>query len=313
MRSSRLAASWLAGYRSPGRTLRRFGVGAVLLGTLVVGCIIVPALSSYAPNKTVDLPLQGPSSAHLLGTDELGRDLLVRVFYAGRIDIAIAVLGIAVSCALGTLLGIGVAILRSRSADWLLQRLIDALLAFPFVVFTLTLVLVFGPSWSLGPLPAGGPATLVAIWSIGWALYARLARAETLAQLDTDFVVAAHLLGYSWIRLVVRHLLPMVARTTLTVAVGDTILVVGLVAALPFLGAGLQPPTAEWGAMMYEGRGFLAQTPLLVLAPAAAVLWFGIGLSLALDKRLRSDSASPVEEGLASSPEVMPAVEVAHG
>jgi peptide/nickel transport system permease protein len=213
----------------------------------------------------------------------------------------------------GTILGIAVASSRSRPADWTLQRIIDALLAFPFVVFTLTLVLVFGPSWSLGPLPAGGPATLVAIWSIGWALYARLARAETLAQLDTDFVVAARLLGYSRVRLIVRHLLPIVARTTLTVAVGDAILVVGLVAALPFLGAGLQPPTAEWGAMMYEGRGFLSQAPLLVLAPSIAVLWFGIGLSLAIDKRLGSDAASPVEDALAGAAEVMPALETAHG
>jgi peptide/nickel transport system permease protein len=285
----------------------------ILLGTLIAACIVVPVLSAYDPDKTVGLPLQGSTSAHLLGTDELGRDILVRVFYAGRVDIAIAVLGIAVSCAVGTIVGIAVASSRKRWADWLLQRLIDALLAFPFVVFTLTLVLVFGPSWKLGPLPAGGPATLMAIWCIGWALYARLARAETLAQLDTDFVVAARLLGYSRVRLVVRHLLPMVARTTLTVAVGDAILVVGLVAALPFLGAGLQPPTPEWGAMMYEGRGFLAQAPLLVLAPSVAVLWFGVGLSLAVDKRLVSDAASPVDDALAGPAEAMPVLEVAHG
>ncbi len=284
-----------------------------MLATLIVGCIVVPVVSAYDPNAIVGVPLQGSSSAHLLGTDELGRDILVRAFYAGRLDIAIAGLGVAVSCALGTVLGIMVASSRSRGADWLLQRLVDALLAFPFVVFTLTLVLVFGPSWSLGPLPAGGPATLVAIWCIGWALYARLARAETLAHLDTDFVVAARLLGYSRVRLVVRHLLPMVARTTLTVAVGDAILVVGLVAALPFLGAGLEPPTAEWGAMMYEGRSFLSQAPLLVLVPAVFVLWFGIGLSLAVDKRLASEAARPAEEPLAGAADVAPTLEAAHG
>ncbi len=293
--------------------MRRVGIGAILLGALIVACIVVPVLSAYAPDKTVGLPLRGASSAHLLGTDELGRDVLVRVFYAGRIDIGIAIVGTAVSCVLGTMLGIAIAISRSRSADWLLQRIIDGFLAFPFVVFILTLFLVFGPSWSLGPLPAGAPATLVAIWAIGWALYARLARAETLALLDTDFVVAARLLGYSRIRLVVRHLLPLVAKTTLTVAVGDAILVVGLVAALPFLGAGLQPPSAEWGAMMYEGRSFLEQAPLLVLGPSVAVLWFGVGLSLALDKRIGSGAASPAEETALSVADIVPSVEVAHG
>jgi peptide/nickel transport system permease protein len=293
---------------------RWVGFGAILLGALIVAWVVVPVLSPYDPNAAVGLPLQGPSSAHPLGTDELGRDLLVRVFYAGRIDIAIAVLGVAVSCALGTMVGIAVASSRSRAGDWLLQRVIDGLLAFPFVVFTLSLVLVLGPSWSLGPLPAGAPATLVAIWCIGWTLYARLARAETLAHLDTDFVVAARLLGYSRVRIIVRHLLPMVARTTLTVAAGDALLVVGLVAALPFLGAGIQPPTAEWGSLMYEGRGFLAQTPLLVLAPAAALLWFGIGLTLAVDRGLRFEAVNPAEEDTLASPvDVLPVREVAHG
>jgi peptide/nickel transport system permease protein len=305
--------------RSSGRSslafgsLRRSGIGAILLGTLIVACVVVPIVSAYDPNTTVDPPLQGVSSAHLLGTDELGRDVFVRVFSAGRLDIAIAVLGIGVSCAVGTLLGIAAAISRSRAVDWTLQRLVDALLAFPFVVFILSLFLVFGPSWSLGPLPAGAPATLVAIWCIGWTLYARLARAETLALLDTDFVVAARLLGYSKVRLVVRHLLPIVTRTTLTVAGGDALLVVGLVAALPFLGAGVQPPTAEWGAMMYEGRTYLAQAPLLVLAPAGAVLWFGVGLTVWVDKRLGAKAASAAETEPAAVDEVMPALEVSHG
>lgn len=274
-----------------GRLLSRVHIGPVLLVLLVAACVLQPWLSSYNPDETVALPLQGPSSEHLLGTDSLGRDVLVRVFAAGRLDLAIATLGVAVTWCVGTTVGIAVVLLRRRWPDWLMERIIDSLLAFPFVLFSLTLVLVFGAEWSIGPLPAGAPATLLAIWFINWTLYARLARTETRSLVDSDFVVAGQLLGYSTTRILLRHLLPSIARTTGTVAAGDALLVVGVIAALPFLGAGIQPPTAEWGAMMYEGRSFLAQAPQLILAPTALLLWFGVGLTLTIDRRLVAASA----------------------
>lgn len=277
--------------RTSMRTLSRVHLGPVLLATLVAACLLQPWLSGYNPDETVGLPLQAPSGEHLLGTDSLGRDVLVRVFAAGRLDLALATLGVAVTWCVGTTVGIAVVLLRRRWPDWIMERIIDSLLAFPFVLFSLTLVLVFGAEWSVGPLPAGAPATLLAIWFINWTLYARLARTETRSLVNSDFVVAARLLGYSTTRILLRHLLPSVARTTGTVAAGDALLVVGVIAALPFLGAGIQPPTAEWGAMMYEGRSFLAQAPQLILAPTALLLWFGIGLTLTIDQRFAAASA----------------------
>jgi peptide/nickel transport system permease protein len=258
--------------------------------------------SSYSPVDTVAVPLQGPSSEHLLGTDSLGRDVLVRVFAAGRLDLALAALGVAATWSVGTLVGIGVVILRRRWLDSVLERIIDSLLAFPFILFSLTLVLVFGADWAIGPLPAGAPATLLAIWFINWTLYARLAKTETRSLIDSDFVVAARLLGYSSVRIVLRHLLPSVTRTTGTVAAGDALLVVAVIAALPFLGAGIQPPSAEWGAMMYEGRSFLSQAPLLILAPAAMMLWFGVGLTLTVDRQFAAASARTEAAGDVPAP-----------
>ena len=277
--------------RGPRWLARRLHIGPVLLVTLVAACILQPLFSNFSPNATVAVPLQGPSSEHLLGTDSLGRDVLVRVFAAGRLDLALAVLGVAVTWSVGTCVGIGVVLLRRRWPDWIMERIIDSLLAFPFVLFSLTLVLVFGADWAVGPLPAGAPATLLAIWFINWALYARLAKTETRSLIDSDFVVAARLLGYSPVRIALRHLLPSVSRTTGTVAAGDALLVVAVIAALPFLGAGIQPPSPEWGAMMYEGRSFLSQAPLLILAPAAMLLWFGVGLTLTVDRRFTAASA----------------------
>lgn len=289
--------------------MRRVHSGPAILTLLVLACVFQPLLSQFAPDATVARPLQGPSATHWLGTDQLGRDVVTRLFTAGRLDIALAFAGVAVSWAIGTLVGIAVVIGRPRWPEWLMERAIDGLLAFPFVLFALTLVLVFGADWSVGPLPAGAPATLLAIWFIDWALYARLARSETRALIGSDFVVAARTLGYSSLRIVLRHIMPLVARTTGTVAAGDMLLVVGVVAALPFLGAGVQPPNPEWGVMMYEGRGFLQQAPLLVLAPTLLIVMFGIGVTLTVDRRLDRGSLRDDTTEALSTPEP----EVRHG
>ncbi len=253
---------------------------------LVVACVLQPLLSAFDPQATVGVPLQGPSGSHWLGTDQLGRDVATRLFVAGRLDMFLAFAGVAVSWCFGTLIGTVVVMARPRWPEMLMERVIDGLLAFPFVLFALTLVLIFDADWSIGPLPAGAPATLLAVWFINWALYARLARAQARALVGSDFIVAAKTLGYSRARIVARHMLPLLTRTTGTVAAGDMLLVVGVVAALPFLGAGIQPPSPEWGVMMYEGRAFLQQAPLLVLAPTLLLVVFGVGVTLTVDRRL---------------------------
>ena len=124
---------------------------------------------------------------------------------------------------------------------------------------------------------------LVAVWLVNWTFYARLARSRTQTLRDEDFVAAGRLLGFSPLRIVTRHLLPSVWPTTATYAVPDALFMVSLIAALPFLGAGIQPPTPEWGIIMYEGRGVLKQAWWISLTTIGVVLVLGTGVMMVVD------------------------------
>lgn len=258
-------------------------VGAGLLVAIAVLSIVVPFLSPYDTGEFVAAPLQAPSGAHPFGTDSFGRDVFVRVFAAGRLDLAIAVIGVSVPLLIGTVVGTFVAASRRRWLDVVVMRLIDSIIAFPFVILVLALVLVIGSDRSLGPLPAGLPALFASIFATSWAIYARLARAETLSLRQRDYIAAARLLGYSEMRIVTRHLLPSVLRTTATYAVSDAILIIIVAASLPFLGAGVQPPAPEWGSIMYEGRSVLESAWWITILPGIVLALTGIGISLVAD------------------------------
>lgn len=257
--------------------------GVVLLTVIVVLCAIVPVISRYSPDALVATPDQPPSTAHLFGTDSFGRDLFVRVFAAGRIDLFVALVGVAVPLVMGTLIGTVVAGSARRWPDVITMRIIDAIVAFPFVILVLALVVVFGVDRTVGPLPAGLPSLFVAIFLTSWALYARLARAQTLALRNREFIDAARLLGFSHSRIVRRHLLPTVFKTTATYAVSDAILIIIVTASLPFLGAGVQPPTPEWGAIMYEGRTVIQTAWWIIVFPGIALALTGLAASLIAD------------------------------
>lgn len=259
----------------------RIGIG--LISSVVLACIFIPLVNMTDPNALVGLPLQAPSAEHPFGTDSVGRDVFIRVFTAGRLDIALAALGVIVPFVGGTVLGTVIGASPNRTLDAVVMRFTDGMIAFPFVVLVLVIVLIVGPDAQIPPLPPGGPSILMAIWLVNWTIYARLARTRAQVLRDEDFVVAARLLGYSRLRIVSRHLLPSVWPTTATYAVADALLVVSLIAALPFLGAGIQPPTPEWGTIMYEGRGVLAQAWWISLSTAAVVLVFGTGVMMVVD------------------------------
>ncbi|HET7120855.1 MAG TPA: ABC transporter permease [Solirubrobacterales bacterium] len=273
------------------RRARTFGhtgrvIGAGLLVGVVLLCVFVPLLWPYGPNEIVAPAYQAPSWSHPFGTDTTGRDVFVRTFAGGRLDLAVAAFAIAVSCALGTAIGTAVALSRRRWVDTLTMRLIDGLIAFPFVVLILALIVVVGPGLELGPLPAGVPALLVSLLLVGWAIYARLGRAEAQSLRQRDYVLAAELLGYSRARVAVRHVLPEVWRITAAYAVADVILVVVVMAGLAFLGAGVQPPTADWGQMMYEGRTVLATSWWITVLPGVVLVLTGLGVTLVADSLL---------------------------
>jgi len=261
-------------------------VGVALLGAIVLACVAVPLLSSYGSSEIVAPPYAAPTWSHPFGTDSVGRDLFVRVFVAGRLDIAMAAITVLGSLAIGALLGTLAGGSRQRWVDTVLMRLVDAVIAFPFLVLVLVLVVVFGPDRSFGPLPVGAPAVVCGVILGDWAFYARLARGQTLALRERDYVVAARVLGFSQGRIVVRHLLPGVVGTLAAYAVADATLVMITVASLSFVGVGVQPPTPEWGALMYDGRAVLQDAWWVTVIPGAMLALTGLGLSLVADALL---------------------------
>jgi len=264
-----------------------------MLGVIVVLCLVIPIVWPDSPDSLVAAPYQAPSLRHPFGTDSVGRDVFVRTFAGGRIDLIVAAVVVGASLAIGTLLGTLSGASRHRAVDTFLMRLVDAVIAFPFVILILVLVVLIGPDRKIGPMPAGLPATVIAFLLVGWAYYARLARAQTLALRQSDFVVAARILGYSQPRIIVRHLAPGVARVTAAYAVGDAILAVVVIASLAFLGAGVQPPTPEWGNIMYEGRAFIATAWWITVAPGVLLAVTGVALSLVADALLSGSRADP--------------------
>lgn len=258
-------------------------VGLTLIAAVVLACLVVPLINNTDPNALVAAPLQPPSGAHPFGTDQVGRDVFIRVFTAGRVDLTLAALGVIVPLFLGTVIGTIVGASRRRAVDVVTMRLTDGIIAFPFVVLVLVVVLIVGADTQIPPLPAGGASILVAVWVVNWTIYARIARARTHVLREEDFVAAGRLLGFSRRRIVMRHLLPSVWPATATYAVSDALLLVALIAGLPFLGAGIQPPTPEWGSIMYEGRAVLTQAWWISLTTAGVVLVLGTGVMLTVD------------------------------
>jgi peptide/nickel transport system permease protein len=259
----------------------RMGIGIV--GLVALLSIVVPIVSSYSTEAFVAAPLRPPSWSHLFGTDEFGRDLFTRTFAAGRLNLGIAVAGVIGPLAIGTVVGVLVGSARHRGVDVVVMRIVDGIIAIPFVVLVLALVVVIGTQRTLLFLPAGIPALLAAIYATSWAIYARLARGQTLALRSREYILAPRLLGYSRTRIVRRHLLPPVFATTATYAASEAILIVSVTASLAFLGAGVQPPTPEWGSLIFEGRNLLPTAWWLSVLPGLVLAITGFGFALIAD------------------------------
>lgn len=260
----------------------------ILVGTAVLVAVpllgwLLPWITGYAPHEFVDVPLLAPSLAHPFGTDEYGRDVMVRAFAASHVDYLIAAVTVGVSALVGSAVGVFSACVRARGVDWIIMRLADAVISFPLLVLVLALVVVFGDDLSLPGVPQGMPALLAALVAIGWAYYARLARSQAVSLRSREFVVAAQQMGYSDLRIAVRHLLPTVMTVTLAYSVGDAITAVAIASSLSFFGAGVAPPTPEWGQMMYEGRGLIDSAWWITTFPGLIVVSMGLALSLAAD------------------------------
>jgi peptide/nickel transport system permease protein len=250
---------------------RTFIAGAGITGTIALLALLAPVISPYPPDQQdLEHVLSGFSEAHPLGTDELGRDVLSRLLWAGRTDLLIGVVAIVIPFCLGTLLGT-LAGYYGGVLDSTVSRLIDVVIAFPFYVLVIGLVFVVGPG-------AGG--IIVAFAIADWVVYARTIRSATLVVRDSDYVAAARTGGVGGFRLLRRHVLPNTITQGVVYVMNDIVLVIVAVVTLGYLGLGIQPPTADWGAMIADGQEFLTTHWTLATIPGLAVVLTGLGLSL---------------------------------
>lgn len=261
------------------RRSRRVGswslvVGASILAIVVLAILFAPLLTSYDPvHQDVLQALQGPSSRHLLGTDQLGRDVWSRLLYGGRADLRIAFLVEVFPFCIGTVLG-ALAGYYGGWIDTLIMRLVDIVMAFPFFVLIIALVFALG---------AGALSIYVAFTFISWIWYARLIRSEVLVAKRQDYVPAAKAAGYSDVRVIGRHVLPNVITQAIVFAMSDIVLNILGIVTLGFLGLGIQPPAPEWGQMVADGQQFITTNWQLATIPGLAVVVTALGLSLLAD------------------------------
>jgi peptide/nickel transport system permease protein len=264
-------------------------IGAILLLLICVACVFVPIFWPNGTNEFVTAPFAPPSRAHPFGVDDLGRDVFVRTLAGGRIDLLVAALVVSIPWALGTVIGTVAGASKHRWANLTVARIIDALIAFPYMVTILVLVVIVGPDAQVGPIPRGLTAVVIAFLVLGWTFYARLARAQAMTIRQRDYVVAAQILGYPRRRIIMNHVLPGVIPVVLAYAVADAILTMGALASFAFLGVGVQPPTAEWGAIMFEGHGYLESAWWITVFPGVVLALSGFALSLIADGLVRHD------------------------
>jgi ABC-type dipeptide/oligopeptide/nickel transport system permease subunit len=270
---------------------RLAAVGLVIIAALIFIAIFAPLLAPYSPfQQDLYRVLAPPSPIHLLGTDNLGRDLLSRLIYGARVSLFVGIVSSLVSAVIGVIIGL-IAGFRGGVVDAIIMRITDAFLCFPPLIFILAMSAVLGP---------GLQNVMLSFALFGWTVFARLARGQVLLVRELPFIEAARSVGVPATRIMFRHILPNIMAPVLvaiTITIGVAILVESGVS---FLGLGVQPPTASWGKELRVGFTYLEAAPLFSIAPGVmislAIISFnfvGDGLRDALDPRLRGANRVP--------------------
>jgi peptide/nickel transport system permease protein len=280
LKTGQLAEVWRRLKRNRAAT-----IGGVIVLLFVAIAILAPLIAPYSPDEgDLTKRLNPPGREHLLGTDPLGRDLLSRVIYGARISLQIQIVSVSIALVIGTLLGMFGGYYGGKF-DHLIMRFMDILLAFPGIFLAISIIAVLGPGLLNLMLAAG-------IYSI--PQFARIVRGSIITLKEKEFVEAARAVGESDSNILFRYLLPnsmapIIIQTTLRMA---TVLLTA--SGLSFLGLGVQPPTAEWGAMLSNARAYLITAPHVATVPGLAIMLvvmgfnlFGDGLRDSLDPRLR--------------------------
>jgi peptide/nickel transport system permease protein len=247
-------------------------IGLTLLGIAIAAILTGPLWLTQSPTAIDVLhPLAPPlTPGHLLGTDQYGRDILARIIYGGRIDLAIAFGATSVTLVSGTIIGL-VAGYSGGKIDSALMRIVDLFFAFPFLVLIIAIIAMLGPSIF---------NMFVAIWITSWVAYARIMRAQTIVAKKQQYVLAARALGYGPLRVMFRHILPNVASTVIIFSMVDAIGNIILASSLGYLGLGAQPPTPEWGTMIADGQNYILTSWWLATFPGLAIVFVGVAFSL---------------------------------
>lgn len=246
--------------------------GFLIVGIIALMAICAPFLSRFDPTAQDFLStLQPPSATHLLGTDNLGRDLWARLLYGARADLFLASVAVVIPFVMGSVLGA----LCGYFGGWLdtiVMRIADIVVAFPFYVLVISLVFILGNGIS---------SIIIAISAVSWVAYARIIRAEAMVLNATNFMDALHVGGLGTWRIIIRHLMPNVLSQAIVYAMSDIVANIGVIVTLSYFGLGIVPPTPDWGNMMSDGQSFFAGGYYsLMLIPAVAVVITSYGLSL---------------------------------
>ena len=249
------------------QAVRRWQLTVSLLGILllVVLAVFAPLIAPYNPltQFTSAKALQAPSLAHLMGTDEVGRDVFSRVVYGTQLSLLISFLILSFGMIIGIAVG-ATAALGGGIVDEVLMRVTDVFFAVPLLILGMAFVATLGPSVK---------SLVIAMSLAWWPSYARLIRGQLLSIKERTFVESARVIGNSSIRVTLRHILPQTFPELLVRATLDVGNVILIVSGLSFLGLGAQPPTAEWGAMIGDGRTFALSAPWLMLFPGLAIVF----------------------------------------
>lgn len=273
------------------KTLKRmlknfaFTSGLLLTVVLIVAALAAPLLAPFDPNfQDTGRRLEPPSKQHLLGLDDLGRDVLSRILYGARVSLRVGFSVVIMASLVGVTLG-AIAGYFGGAADLIVMRVCDILLAFPGILLAIALVAVLGPSLN---------NVILALATIGWVGYARLVRGQVLKVREMEYITAAKALGAKSPRVIVLHVLPNVINPVIVMATLGLAGAILAEAALSFLGLGVQPPTPSWGAMLTAGRRYLGLANHLAIFPGIAIMlavmglnFLGDGLIDALDPKYR--------------------------
>lgn len=247
-------------------------VGILIMASIILMVSIVPfflAIDPYAANQGERL--EGISAKHLLGTDRYGRDLFIRTLYGGRVTLIAALSALSMALIVGILIGIVTGLNNQSLLDTIVMRLIDVLMAFPFMVFAMVIAAFWGASLH---------NLLIAVVTIWWVPFARLARSITLQSKNDLSIASATVLGASKSHIIFKELLPKVISHIFVLATFELGILILSISALSFLGMGAQPPTAEWGSMLSDARAHVFLKPHLILGPAMFITLTVLSLNL---------------------------------